>query len=157
MGFILGACTRCGEELSNREHWTNLRLHKDCYALNERDAEARRLDTPWATFATMVKSLFKRKESFDWNLMHAAAGISGEAGEVMDAVKKLWAYGKQLDRENMIEELGDLEFYMEAMRQELGVSREEILIANMRKLSKRYHTGSYSDAQAQARADKAGA
>lgn len=56
--------------------------------------------------------------------------------------------------ENVIEELGDIEFYLEGMRQQLGITREQTLEANISKLSKRYHSGSYSDTQAQERADK---
>ena len=44
------------------------------------------------------------------NLMHMAAGISGEAGEVLDIVKKAFAYGKPIDRAHLIEELGDAIF-----------------------------------------------
>ena len=43
-----------------------------------------------------------------------------------------------IDRENVIEELGDLEFYMEGVRQNLGITREETLNHNIQKLSKRY-------------------
>ena len=63
-------------------------------------------------------------------------------------------YGKPLDRENVIEELGDLEFYMEGLRQGLGITREETLQANVAKLGARYAAGKYSDKAAIARADK---
>lgn len=88
------------------------------------------------------------------NQWHLATGVAGEAGELLDAVKKSAIYNKPLDRENVIEELGDLEFYMEGLRQSLGVSREEVLGYNQSKLSKRYSSGAYSDKQAQDRADK---
>lgn len=89
------------------------------------------------------------------DLWHAATGISSEAsGELLDAVKKHVIYKKPLDRKNIIEELGDLEFYMEQLRQNLNITREETLNANIAKLSIRYGN-SYSDAAAQARADKA--
>jgi len=52
--------------------------------------------------------------------------------------------------------MGDLEFYMEGLRQGLGITREEVLAHNIAKLSKRYSSGSYSDKHAQERADKAG-
>jgi len=93
------------------------------------------------------------------NLWHMATGVSGEAGELLDAIKKHVAYGKELDRTNVIEELGDLEFYIEGIRQELDISREETLTANMEKLllsdKARYKLGKYTDQQAQDRADKA--
>ena len=86
-------------------------------------------------------------------LLHAAIGIAGEAGELLDAVRKHVFEGEPLDRENVIEELGDLCFYLEAAFQVVGVSREEIEQHNQAKLSKRYE-GGYSDQQAQERKDK---
>ena len=91
----------------------------------------------------------------DMHLLHMAIGVSGEAGELIDAIKKYVIYRKPLDRENVIEELGDLEFYMEGLRQSLNISREETLEANIQKLGKRYQDG-YSDKAAQERADKQG-
>lgn len=111
--------------------------------------------------ATMVTALVKSGDvivsdmtGMDAHLMHMAIGISGEAGEMLDAVKKKVIYRKELDRENVIEELGDLEFYMEGLRQAIGVTREECLAANVAKLSVRYAGLQYSDAAAQKRADK---
>lgn len=88
------------------------------------------------------------------HVWHMATGISGEAGELLDAVKKFAVYEKDLDLVNVIEELGDLEFYMQGLRDGLGISREEVLQFNVRKLSKRYASGAYTDSEAQARADK---
>lgn len=89
------------------------------------------------------------------DLIHAVLGISGEAGELLDGIKKAAIYDKPIDLENVIEELGDLEFYMEQLRQRLGITREQTLAANIAKLSKRYEGLNYSDAAAQNRADKA--
>ncbi len=89
------------------------------------------------------------------HLLHMAVGVSGEAGELLDAVKKAAVYNKPIDLANVVEELGDLEFYMEGLRQGLGITREETLQGNIAKLSVRYNGLKYSDAAAQARADKA--
>ena len=89
------------------------------------------------------------------NILHMAVGISSEAGELIDAIKKHVMYNKQLDMENVIEELGDLEFYMEGLRQEAGVTREQCLQANIDKLGVRYKGLTYSDKAAHDRADKA--
>ena len=88
-------------------------------------------------------------------LLHAAIGIAGEAGELLDTVRKHIFDGQPLDRENVIEELGDLCFYLEAALQVINVSRFAIEDQNQAKLTKRYENG-YSDQQAQDRADKAG-
>lgn len=88
---------------------------------------------------------------------HMATGIAGEAGEILDVVKKLAVYQKPFDekvREHLIEELGDLEFYLEGLRQAYGLDRLDILAANIAKLGKRYKGHKYSDEQAINRADK---
>lgn len=100
-----------------------------------------------------VQRLFKPGEFAD-QLIHATLGISGEAGELVDSVKKTVFYNRPLDRENFIEELGDLEFYMQALRNLLGIPRDQILQANMDKLNKRYASGGFSSKEAQERADK---
>jgi NTP pyrophosphatase (non-canonical NTP hydrolase) len=112
------------------------------------------------THPQLVSALVKPGEKIaaeingsDANLLHMVIGISGEAGELLDAVKKAVIYRKELDRANVIEEIGDIEFYLEGLRQELGVSREECLAANVAKLQKRYGD-KYSDSAAQIRADK---
>jgi NTP pyrophosphatase (non-canonical NTP hydrolase) len=88
------------------------------------------------------------------DLIHATMGVVGEAGELLDGIKKHVIYNKELDVENVVEELGDLEFYLEQLRQRLGISREETLEANITKLMKRYEGLNYTDAAAHARADK---
>ena len=88
------------------------------------------------------------------HVLHMAVGIAGEAGELLDAVKKHVIYNKPLDVANVLEELGDLEFYMEGLRQGVGLTREECLMHNIEKLTKRYGSSGYSDTAAIARADK---
>ena len=88
------------------------------------------------------------------NLLHMGVGAAGEAAELLDAIKKHVIYQKPLDVENVKEELGDLLFYMSNLMQSVGLSFEEILQHNIDKLSVRYSKGSYSNTQAQERADK---
>lgn len=88
------------------------------------------------------------------DLIHATMGIVGEAGELLDGIKKYVIYDKELDRDNVVEELGDMEFYMEQLRQRLCITRKETLDANIAKLKKRYEGLTYSDAAAHNRADK---
>lgn len=106
--------------------------------------------------AALIKPGDQIKEEMtanDCNLLHMGVGVSGEAGELLDAIKKAVIYRKPIDMKNIIEELGDLEFYMEGLRQELNITREECLSANVDKLMVRYN-GKFSNHAAQARADK---
>lgn len=112
-------------------------------------------------FAAMVQRLAKPGVAIcqsltplNAHLWHMATGVAGEAGELLDAVKKVAIYNRPIDRDNVIEELGDLEFYMEGIRQTLSIPREQVIAANMKKLGTRYADAKYSDEQAQARADK---
>lgn len=88
------------------------------------------------------------------HMLHMAIGISGEAGELLDAVKKHVIYEKSLDLANAIEELGDLEFFLEGFRQSVNLLREDIINRNVEKLSVRYAKLTYSNEAAQNRADK---
>jgi NTP pyrophosphatase (non-canonical NTP hydrolase) len=104
-------------------------------------------------YSEFVAWLFaKRTEGAD-GLTHAALGIGGEAGEIVDIIKKHWVYGKELDREHLIEEIGDEMFYIVALCNLLGVTLADCIMQNMDKLRRRYPQG-YSDAAAMARADK---
>lgn len=96
-------------------------------------------------------------------LLHAAIGISGEAGELLDAVKKHIFYEQALDVNNVIEELGDLKYYIEAMVQNLGKRNpfhpdaeihEIIVDHNIDKLRKRYDKLAFSNKAAEERKDK---
>lgn len=90
------------------------------------------------------------------HLLHMAVGIAGEAGELLDAIKKHCVYQKELDYENVVEELGDLEFYMEGLRNELSILRVNTLTHNLNKLAVRYEGYNYTNEAAHARADKNG-
>jgi NTP pyrophosphatase (non-canonical NTP hydrolase) len=105
-------------------------------------------------YSEFVARLAKPMGSPTLDILHAAVGVSGEAGELLDAVKKNWAYNKPLDRENIVEELGDLRFYMQHMMNLLNITDHEVIKHNLEKLQKRYAEG-YSDKAAQERADKA--
>lgn len=91
----------------------------------------------------------------DAHLVHMAMGVSGEAGELLDAIKKAAIYRKPLDRENVLEECGDLLFYIQGVLNYYDMTYDQVIALNRSKLSQRYSEGKYSDQQAQARADKA--
>lgn len=105
-------------------------------------------------YEAFVCQLVKERGTAEANLEHMLIGVGGEVGELMDCIKRHTIYGKPLDRTNAIEELGDIEFYLAGLRQMLGIERQETLQQNAVKLWNRYPTGSYSDQQAQERADK---
>lgn len=110
-----------------------------------------------AIYADFVASLTKTGITFnnqETHLIHMIMGASGETGELLDAIKKHVIYKQELDLNNVIEELGDIEFYLEGLRAALGITRAQTLSSNINKLLQRYPNGSYSDTAAQERKDK---
>ena len=72
------------------------------------------------------------------DMLHGAIGLATEAGELLDAIKRALFYGQPLDRTNLIEELGDLEWYMAVLRDAIGVTQEDVQARNIAKLRARY-------------------
>lgn len=69
--------------------------------------------------------------------LHAALGLVTEAGEVLDAVATEVFGGGPLDRTNATEEAGDVRWYLALYERSLGLSREGVEQANLRKLALR--------------------
>lgn len=74
-------------------------------------------------------------------LLNAVMGLNGEAGEVIDHVKKVCFQGHELDREHLIEELGDVAWYLAVCCEAIDTTLEEVLQNNIDKLRKRYPDG----------------
>jgi NTP pyrophosphatase (non-canonical NTP hydrolase) len=74
-------------------------------------------------------------------LLHAGMGIATEAGEFVDTIKKYAFYGKEIDQRNLIEELGDLMWYIALAVDTLGTSLDAVMEKNAAKLAARYKAG----------------
>ena len=112
-------------------------------------------------YLSFVKSIEKPGDSISLDseqkrMAHAALGMSGETGETVDIVKKHIIYGKELDKSKVIEECGDILYYMAVLLDTVGSDIDSALFENYKKLSRRYSAGSYTNEQAIARADKSG-
>mgnify|MGYP006935504445 CR=1 FL=1 len=80
-------------------------------------------------------------------LLTAALGMSAEAGEFTEVVKKIILQSKPYSEENifhMKRELGDLVWYMAQACLALNISFDEILQMNFEKLSTRYPEGTFT-------------
>lgn len=69
---------------------------------------------------------------------NAAFGIGGEAGEILDLLKKVYFHDKPLDDLKLKAEIGDLLWYINALIHAFGFDWEEILEMNIKKLETRY-------------------
>lgn len=80
-------------------------------------------------------------------LSHAALGLAGEAGEVADLVKKSQYASRTLDRERLVEELGDVLWYLTYLVGEVGLTLEELAVANVFKLEGRHSKDHYDSSR----------
>lgn len=74
-------------------------------------------------------------------LLNGCMGLNGEAGECIDLLKKHLFQGHELDREKLIEELGDVLWYCAELAAGLDVGLAEVARRNIEKLRRRYPEG----------------
>lgn len=85
--------------------------------------------------------------------INAAFGLTGEAGEFEDQLKKWIFHNKELDLAHLKKELGDVCWYIALACEAFGWDLDEILQMNIDKLSARYHGGGFSEQDANNKAD----
>jgi NTP pyrophosphatase (non-canonical NTP hydrolase) len=71
-------------------------------------------------------------------LLDAAAGIAEEAGEVLAHVRKHLYQGRELDRERLAEELGDVLWCVAAVATMCDLDLSTVARRNQEKLASRY-------------------
>lgn len=74
-------------------------------------------------------------------LINSVMGLCGESGEVIDLIKKHLFQGHELNKEDLIKELGDVAWYLAEAAYALDVPLEEICTRNIEKLKKRFPQG----------------
>jgi NTP pyrophosphatase (non-canonical NTP hydrolase) len=99
-----------------------------------------------------------REQSQLEGLVHAGEGLCSETGEYVSEIKRMHQYGKALSPEihsHLIEELGDILWYVALACTHLEVPMHAIARHNIMKLEKRFPE-KFSAEAAEARADKGG-
>ena len=90
----------------------------------------------------------KSMKDFESKLNTAGLGMAGEAGEVADVAKKVLFHGMEWNeevRQKFAKEVSDLLWYIAfASRHVLGMTIEEIVDINVKKLKDRYKSGKFS-------------
>lgn len=74
-------------------------------------------------------------------LLNGVMGLNGEAGECIDLMKKTMFQGHELDKEKLLDELGDILWYVAITCEGLGITMDEAMTHNIEKLMKRYPDG----------------
>ena len=110
-------------------------------------------------FAALLTRLTELEASADADvprLMTAAFGISAEAGEFTEVIKKIFLQGKPYNEDNVFHlkrELGDICWYIAQACMALDTTFEEVLQMNYEKLSARYPEGTFDVFRSENRVD----
>ena len=103
--------------------------------------------TDFYTLISRLNDLDNTAYNFGVNipsLLTASAGLSAEAGEFTEVVKKIVFQGKPLDEDNIFHlkrELGDILWYAVIACKALNITLEDAIVMNVEKLSARYPQG----------------
>jgi NTP pyrophosphatase (non-canonical NTP hydrolase) len=95
-----------------------------------------------------IAEVLKIHDVLIWGL-----GLTGEAGEVADLLKKQFGHGKSVAAEKIKLELGDVKWYGANLADAFGFPESEVAEANVAKLRARYPEG-FTVAAAEAKADE---
>jgi NTP pyrophosphatase (non-canonical NTP hydrolase) len=81
------------------------------------------------------------EETKNAGLCMASMGLSGEAGETTDYIKKVVFHGHLMDKDRVKKELGDVLWYLAVLADKCGLSLDDVADANVVKLKARYPAG----------------
>ena len=101
--------------------------------------------TNFVDFADRIGELDRQGANIE-RLLTAGVGINAEGGEFLEIIKKMVFQGKpwnEDNREHLIIELGDLLWYIAQATMALGISFDEVIATNVKKLEKRYPDGTF--------------
>lgn len=112
------------------------------------------------TFEQFRKEVLRNRPDFSTSspsnkLSMAGLGMTGEAGEVADIIKKILHHDQPLEplRDKLIKEMGDVYWYLEFLGATLGIDTEKVLEINVTKLRTRHPNG-WSPESQQAKKDE---
>ncbi len=96
-------------------------------------------------YQKMAMRTMNKEQNSEQLLLNGVMGLCGESGEVIDIVKKSLSDGRPLDKAHIVEELGDVAWYLAETAQVLGFTLEEICQKNLDKLNARFPDGFASE------------
>ena len=100
----------------------------------------------WPVLASRLSELEVTADCNVSQLMTAALGLSAEAGEFTEVVKKIFLQGKPYNEDNvfhMKRELGDICWYLAQACMALDTTFDEVIEMNVEKLKARYPGGEF--------------
>ncbi len=108
----------------------------------KRNFSVRGLSMKYKEFAKYVGHLLSKDFGVDKvQLLHATMGLVTESAEVLDLLKKHYAYGRPLNINKVKNELADVFHYLTMANNMLGIGIEDLMNINKAKLDIRYPDG----------------
>jgi len=95
----------------------------------------------YQTISSKTSGAHQGLYGLDARLAVACLGLTGEAGEVGDYIKKVVGHGHRLDKEVVAKELGDVMWYVAEICSALKLDMGEVASGNVKKLERRYPDG----------------
>ena len=90
---------------------------------------------------TAKDQMSQRDTHMSWSL-----AIAGEAGELANLTKKVFVHGHAYDQDRVVDELGDILWYIAVYADALGVPLSEVAERNLAKVARRYPNGFSTEA-----------
>ena len=116
--------------------------------MNNLEKEAKQF-MKWKNISTITATEYQRSACKtaifpkELGVQYLALGLTGEAGEVANKVKKIMRDGN-FDRQAIADEVGDCLWYIAALCRDLNVELKDLADANLRKLYGRKERGTLS-------------
>lgn len=92
-------------------------------------------------YANEVLRTYAGSDDSREKLCLGALGLGGESGEVIDLIKKALFQGHELDSNTLLDEVGDVLWYLTVICDVFGYNLEAAMIRNVYKLRERYPDG----------------
>lgn len=101
--------------------------------------------TKYQKKSSSTSGAFQDLYSDQARLAIAGLGLAGEAGEVVDYLKKVVGHGHKMDKDKLVKELGDVLWYVAEICSAIKVDMGDVAQKNIDKLKKRYPDGFTSE------------
>ena len=118
-------------------------------------ADVLRIESNTEIFQREARRSLRDDLPYEDTCSNMCMGLAGEIGEVIDIMKKHIYQGKELDITDVIEEVGDVLWYIANFCNVNNITMDECMESNIKKLRKRFPNG-FTIKDANQRKDKMG-
>ena len=89
-----------------------------------------------------IQNAVRKEDMIDvGGILNGCLGLAGESGETLDMIKKWVFHEKELDKEHLKKEIGDVMWYVAMICESAEFDLDDVLQTNIDKLKARYPEG----------------